>query len=60
MGRACQNGEFAESASSSGRNVLAPFRHAIAVSGEPRPTWTWSPKISSRSAIQPMSAISSR
>ena len=59
VGRACQNGELAESASSSGRNVRTPFAQAIAVSGESIPTCTCRPKMSSRSATQRMSSASS-
>jgi hypothetical protein len=37
VGRACQNGELTEKASSSGRNVRAAFAQAIAASGESTP-----------------------
>jgi hypothetical protein len=60
VSRPCQNGEFAESASSSGSHVRSAFETAIACCAVASPTWTCRPKISPRSATHCIDSISSR
>jgi hypothetical protein len=52
VSRACQYGEFADSASSSGNHVRSPVATLTAASGDSIPTCTCSPKIATRSATQ--------
>ena len=57
VSRPCQKGEFADSASSSGSQVRSAFATEIACVVLSSPTWTCSPKITSRSAIQRIFSI---
>jgi hypothetical protein len=60
VSRPCQNGEFADRASSSGTWVRNPSATAVAAAGDGMPTWTCSPKIATCSATHLNSSMAGR